>query len=568
MPAEIRCRANVPQGQFLAMPQKFRAFVAGYGCVRGDTLIYTEFGLERIDSIDSFRKILSRNPDTGKNELCNGGPSFIKGKARLFEVVTADGSFIASGDHRVMLDDGEYIKVGELAFGNRLFNDNYGYSIIIDVIQRNNPEQYWDIQVDRNHNYITPDGTIHHNSGKTWVGSMAQCQHFYQWPKVNQGYFAPSYPQIRDIFYPTIEEVAHNMGLNVQIREGNKEVHFYSGKQYRGTTICRSMDRPGSIVGFKIGHALVDELDVMSADKARDSWRKIIARMRYNIDGLKNGVDVTTTPEGFRFTYEQFKKAPSVKPDLQHSYGIIQASTKQNAKNLPVDYIQSLYDSYPLELIDAYIDGQFTNLNSGSVYTSYDKDLNNTDFEIEKGEVAHVGMDFNVGNMAAVIHVERGGKPYAVDEIMKGFDTPDMIIKLKEKLWDYVNGDYVKTRKICIYPDASGKNRKSVGAQQSDTSLLEQAGFSVIMNPANPPVKDRVNAMNKAFCNASGERFYHVNKRKCPEYSDCLEQQPYKNGEPSKDDNQDHAPDAGGYYIAYKWPIHKPVISTPMSWAM
>jgi hypothetical protein len=27
-------------------------------------------------------------------------------------------------------------------------------------------------------------------------------------PKINQGYFAPTYPQIRDIFYPTVEEVA------------------------------------------------------------------------------------------------------------------------------------------------------------------------------------------------------------------------------------------------------------------------------------------------------------------------------------------------------------------------
>ncbi|MEA1186269.1 hypothetical protein U9C94_22760, partial [Escherichia coli] len=39
------------------------------------------------------------------------------------------------------------------------------------------------------------------------------------------------------------------------------------------------------------------------------SWRKIIARMRYKIGGLRNGIDVTTTPEGFKFVYEQFVKA-------------------------------------------------------------------------------------------------------------------------------------------------------------------------------------------------------------------------------------------------------------------
>src|SRR5690606_7885821 len=105
-------------------------------------------------------------------------------------------------------------------------------------------------------------------SGKTWVGSAATCKHFWEFPKVNSGYFAPTYPQIRDIFYPTIEEVAHEWGLKVQVRTGDKEVHYYSGRKYRGTTICRSLDDPASVVGFKIGHALVDEFDLLPIDKA------------------------------------------------------------------------------------------------------------------------------------------------------------------------------------------------------------------------------------------------------------------------------------------------------------
>lgn len=153
-------------------------------------------------------------------------------------------------------------------------------------------------------------------SGKTWVGCGGICKGMWEHPKINQGYFAPTYPQIRDIFYPTVEEVAHDWGLNVKINEGNKEVHFYAGRQYRGTTICRSMEKPQTIVGFKIGNALIDELDVMPAQKAQLAWRKIIARMRYNVDGLRNGIDVTTTPEGFKFVYQQFAKAVRDKPSL------------------------------------------------------------------------------------------------------------------------------------------------------------------------------------------------------------------------------------------------------------
>ncbi|WP_251004723.1 terminase large subunit domain-containing protein, partial [Escherichia coli] len=199
-------------------------------------------------------------------------------------------------------------------------------------------------------------------------GKKPTCKGIWEHPGINQGYFAPTYPQIRDIFYPTVEEVAADWGLNVKINEGNKEVHFYYGRQYRGTTICRSMEKPQTIVGFKIGNALVDELDILPKEKARTAWRKIIARMRYKIDGLRNGIDVTTTPEGFKFVYEQFVKAVREKTELASLYGLVQASTFDNEKNLPADYIPSLLESYPPELIKAYLRGQFTNLTSGTVY--------------------------------------------------------------------------------------------------------------------------------------------------------------------------------------------------------
>ncbi len=59
-------------------------------------------------------------------------------------------------------------------------------------------------------------------SGKTWVGCGGICKGIWEHPGINQGYFAPTYPQIRDIFYPTVEEVAADWGLNVKINEGNK----------------------------------------------------------------------------------------------------------------------------------------------------------------------------------------------------------------------------------------------------------------------------------------------------------------------------------------------------------
>lgn len=394
-------------------------------------------------------------------------------------------------------------------------------------------------------------------SGKTWVGCSCMCGHFWEYPKINQGYFAPTYSQIRDIFFPTIEEVAYSWGLSVDIKETNKEVHFFEGRIYRGTTICRSMDKPSTIVGFKIGRALVDEIDILSTEKAKQAWRKIIARMRSR-EGV-NGIDVTTTPEGFKFVYEQFVKLISKKPELSKFYGIVKASTYDNEKNLPPDYIESLLASYPEELIRAYLLGEFVNLTSGTVYNQFDITLNHSNEIEQPGEPLFIGMDFNVGKMSAIIHVKRNGNPVAVREIIDAYDTPDMIRRIKEQFWLYDGDDYRKAREIYIYPDASGGSRKSVNASKTDIQLLKDAQFKVVVNSANPPVKDRINSMNGMFCNAMGERKYLVNTKMCPAYSENLQQQVWaKNGEPDKTAGNDHTNDAAGYFIIKDYPIVKP----------
>ena len=387
--------------------------------------------------------------------------------------------------------------------------------------------------------------------GKTWSGCASLCKHHWEFPTVNSGYFAPSYPQIRDIFYPTIEECAYDWGLRVDIKTANKEVHFYSGRTYRGTTICRSMDNPSSIVGFKIGQALVDELDTLPTDKAREAWRKIIARMRYKVPKLKNGIDVTTTPEGFKFTYEQFVKEANSSQRKGELYGLIQASTYDNELNLPDDYIESLKESYPPQLIEAYLNGQFVNLTSGAVYPDFDRQLNASFESVQSGDVLHVGMDFNVLKMAAVVYVTRDNLPHAVDELVGVRDTPTMAVLLKER---YPN------HKICIYPDAAGQATSSKNSSVSDHAILRQHGFTLYVNGTNPAIKDRLNAMNSLILNSQGERRYFVNPLRCPELTGALEQQVYdKFGMPDKASGVDHVLDAAGYYVAYRYPVIKPV---------
>ncbi len=383
-------------------------------------------------------------------------------------------------------------------------------------------------------------------SGKTFVGCLDLLNFFAEHPGTRQGYFGPSYPAIRDIFYPTFEEAAELLGFTVDIKESNKEVHVYRSGFYYGTVICRSMDNPKSIVGFKISRALCDELDVLTTEKANQSWVKIIARMRLVIDGVQNSIGVTTTPEGFKFVYSQFAKSPTA------SYSMVQASTYENEKYLPPDYISSLMETYPEQLISSYLKGEFVNLTSGAVYTSFDRFLNKSRETMQAGDVLHIGMDFNVGKMSAVVHVKRakGKQAHAVGEVMGALDTPAMIAAIQAK---YPN------HKCIIYPDASGNNRKSCNASETDISQLKEH-FEVRNNAKNPFVKDRVASVQAMLCNANDERHYFINPETCPDTTESLEQQVYnKQGEPDKSHDNDHPNDALGYFIHHQYPVRRPV---------
>ena len=70
--------------------------------------------------------------------------------------------------------------------------------------------------------------------------------------------------------------------------------------------------------------------------------------------------------------------------------------------------IPSLLESYPEELIQAYLHGQFVNLKSGTVYRAYNRVTHNSNEVINpSGEILFIGMDFNVQKMAARVCVKR-----------------------------------------------------------------------------------------------------------------------------------------------------------------
>lgn len=364
-------------------------------------------------------------------------------------------------------------------------------------------------------------------SGKTFVGVLKTVSKKLAYPGIHVAYYLPTYGLIKDIAFPNFRRVLDEQNIPYKLHETDKEFITPFGK-----IIMRSTDRPELIVGYEVGYSLIDEADILPTDKMNEVFLKVVARNRIELPNKEgNSLDFVSTPEGFKFLYKFF--VTNKTPDRV----LIKGKTSDNTHNSDT-YVQTLLDSYTPEQIEAYLNGEFINLTSGTVYRNYDRNLNHSDREISSRDVLHVGMDFNITNMNAVIHIIDKGMPIAVEEITKAYDTNEVI--------DIINRKY-KGHSIVIYPDAAGQARSTSG--KSDHRLLKEARFTVKSLKSNPLVRDRVNAVNMAFLNNKGERKYLVNKNNCPVYAEALEQQTYKNGAPDKKSGFDHITESGGYFV-------------------
>lgn len=389
-------------------------------------------------------------------------------------------------------------------------------------------------------------GLWHHNSGKTETLLNCAMRDALEAPSSLIAMYEPTYDLVRLILAPRMQLKLDYCGI--RYRYNKQENLIYTSSAGCADFVMRTLDNPARIIGYESYRAHVDEIDTLPMDHAVEAWQKIIARNRQRprgVHGAQNRVSAYTTPEGFRFAYDRWVR----KPAAGYVYEV--APTWSNPF-LPDDYVEGLRATYPANLVAAYIEGRFVNLASGSVYPDFDRRENHAPTTIHAGEALHVGMDFNVNRMAAIVFVVRDDAPHAVAELVKVRDTPTMARLLKERYRDIGHA-------VTVYPDASGGNTSSKGASVSDLSILQQAGFTLRAPTANPRVKDRVNSVNALVLNAQGKRRLKVNTDACPTFTECLEQQAYDdNGEPDKDSGHDHANDAAGYFLNLRWPVVKP----------
>lgn len=407
-------------------------------------------------------------------------------------------------------------------------------------------------------------------SGKSFVSTLKTIQKKMQFKNCTVAYYLPTYGLIRDIAFDKFPTMLSEMGYKYTLNKSDKEIHIDG----YGKIIFRSMDNPSNIVGYETFYTLIDECDILNQDKMTTAYEKILGRNRQIIqvededilnnwhipmippagtewhEDLKflywvNQMDIVGTPEGFKFFYKRYVKEFNSKTDI-----LVKASTYDN-KHLPPSYIKGLEQQYPPNLLKAYLNGEFVNLNSANVYSYFDREIHHKSVELNEYEAIHCGQDFNVFGCITTVFIIRNNISYQIDEISSN-DTYGIVNNINQR---YAG------RVINIYPDASG-NANKTNATKTDISILRDAGFNVYAKSKNPRVQDRVNSVQGLL---SHNKIF-IDTHKCPKTTEALEQLAYDdNGEPEKYSGGgtiDDYTDSFGYFVHYNFPLTGRNVST------
>ena len=382
------------------------------------------------------------------------------------------------------------------------------------------------------------------------------------------GVYEPYHDLVRTVAWPNVQKWLTEFGISYTLNKQDSVI--YTSTSGVGDVYFKSMDNVEALVGYETYTSHIDELDTMSADNAEKAFYKIMGRNRQAPKDVPqeyrkwvektqrweciNRISAYTTPEGFKFCYKMWdENSENVRrnPEFKRFKG-----RTQDNPVVTEDWIQSLKDTYPPAQLKAYMEGEFVNLESSTVYYNFDRQVHQTKRTVQDKETLHIGVDFNVGQTCGIVFVDDPyGNTYIVDEIVKQLDTSALIRTIKAR--------YPFHRVIC-YPDSSGIQRTAANASTSSITLLKAAGFEVRARKRNPLVKDRVASVIKLI---ETGRFF-INTLKCPEITLCLEQQAYNDkGEPDKNSGVDHTLDGMGYRIFYSFPIHKPITKVHFSFA-
>jgi len=419
-------------------------------------------------------------------------------------------------------------------------------------------------------------------TGKTFTGSHFAIMHFEKYPELTGFIGANSYDQLS---HATLRELFYwldQYGWDYVVDRIPPEEWGGNNRQFKSYKNILTVKNPRN---GKVSHAFVRVLQKANplrgvefswywVDESRDTPLNthdvILSRMRES--EYRRGL-VTTTSNAEDWVYQRF-----VKMNLGKTYGSLHVPTIESVKHgiITEEFYTLLRASYSEMMAAQELDAQHVNVMSGRAYYAASK-KNQSHVapwgakHPDPGYPLIVGCDFNFSPAPCIWMVgQEGTMPdgrrgiHWFGEIVENqSSTENMTITLINRYPDFF---------YQCYGDASGTKGSTSNHGETDTVQMAQifseygAGFGLDFDQSNPRVKDRVENMNRMFCNSLGEVSQTYDPDKCPYFDGDIRVVGWKqvndsikrNGklDDTGDKNRTHATDGAGYAI---WKRFKPV---------
>lgn len=391
-------------------------------------------------------------------------------------------------------------------------------------------------------------------SGKTYVGAIKTILRSLE-PQ-NSGVAgiiaATTYKQLKNATLATTFQVMEELGVRYRYKRNDQELWIENRPQ---PIHCYTLENYETIRGVPVAFAWLDEV----ARAKAEAFKVIVGRLRHPQGD--NSVDLTTTPDGFNWVHDVFVEEPAQDARAAKVRSLVQASTYENY-HLPESYFEQLEATFDDLLLRQELFAEFINIFGGRTYRTFERSR----CEVE-GDGAHpkrvlpldLNIDFNVDPVIATVsqyrHTGTGPDEIVVcDEIaLRNGDTPELCEEFVNRYPSWRTG-------VRIFGDATGHTRGATTGK-SDYAVIRELlsrhfriEFHVPLE--NPPVVDRVNAVNALFRERRQYRKDAVigllAKGKCPWLIRDLERVAFKRGTrviDKSDPELTHASDGFGYMV-------------------
>ena len=377
--------------------------------------------------------------------------------------------------------------------------------------------------------------------GKTYV-AINELAKFARIPNRKVWYVAPSYRQAKSICWVDLKEKIIKHNWHIKINDSDLSILLKNNS----LIALRGADNEQSLRGVGLDFVVMDEF----ADIKRYAWNEVL---RPTLSDKKGHALFCGSPKGFNWAYDMFVKGTQDKDWKSFKYTTLEGG------QVDQDEINQAKDDLDERTFQQEYEASLVNY-SGIIYYNFNRAVNILNNYEPTNDTIHIGMDFNVDPMAAVVGQIKNNDLIIFEEIqIWSSNTNEMVEEIQRRY----------KGKVIIYPDPASRQRKTSAGGFTDLAILKNAGFEVKSRPTAPLVRDRINAVNAKLKNANGvSSLFMLNS--CKNMIKSIERQIYKEGThvPDKDSGFDHFNDALGYLVEYVYPLRrdfKP--SKPRRWS-